>query len=318
MSVYTRVTEDDLRALLAEYSIGELEDFRGITAGITNTNYFVDTSTGRWVLTLFEQMDNGSLPFFMQLLDHLAGHGVPGAHPVARNDGGFLSRVQNRPAALVYRLAGASIETPEAGHCASLGGVVAEMHRAVRSFGEAQPNPRDLAWISNARDRLVDRLDADTAALLDDEIAFQRDSTHMTYRGLPEAVIHADMFRDNVLFADDRVSGIIDFYYACHDYLLFDLAVICNDWAFDDNGQYRGTHWQAFIRAYDRRRALTEAEHAAWPAMLRAAALRFWASRLIDYHFPMDGDVTHIHDPSPFERLLRAHRKAAPALIGQP
>ena len=126
MSVYTRVTEDDLRALLAEYSIGELEDFRGITAGITNTNYFVDTSTGRWVLTLFEQMDNGSLPFFMQLMDHLAGHGVPGAHPVARNDGGFLSRVQNRPAALVYRLAGASIETPEAGHCASLGGVVAE------------------------------------------------------------------------------------------------------------------------------------------------------------------------------------------------
>ena len=318
MSVYTRVTEDDLRALLADYSIGELEDFRGISAGITNTNYFVDTSTGRWVLTLFEQMDNGSLPFFMQLMDHLAGHGVPGAHPVARNDGGFLSRVRNRPAALVYRLAGASIETPATGHCASLGGVVAEMHRAVRSFGEAQPNSRGLAWIAEARDRLNGCLDSDNAELLDDEIAFQRACVRTTYPALPEAVIHADMFRDNVLFEGERVSGVIDFYYACHDYLLFDLAVICNDWAFDDHGTYRAAHWHAFIGAYHRRRTLTAAEHDAWPAMLRAAALRFWVSRLIDYHFPMDGDVTHIHDPTPFERLLRAHRDVAPALIDRP
>ena len=314
MSVYTRVTENDLRTLLAEYSIGELEDFRGISAGITNTNYFVDTTTGRWVLTLFEQMDDGSLPFFMQLMDHLAGHGVPGAHPVARNDGGFLSDVRDRPAALVYRLAGASITAPGARHCGSLGGVVAEMHRAVRSFGESQRNPRDLAWIAQARERLVDHLDAETADLLDDEIAYQRDCAHTVYAGLPEAVIHADMFRDNVLFDDERVSGVIDFYYACHDYLLFDLAVICNDWAFDESGTYVPERWQAFAAAYHRRRALTAGEHAAWPAMLRAAALRFWASRLIDYHFPMDGDVTHIHDPRPFERLLRAHRQAAPAL----
>ncbi|MES1929807.1 homoserine kinase [Salinisphaera dokdonensis CL-ES53] len=316
MSVYTRVTEDDLRHLLADYSVGELEDFRGISAGITNTNYFVDTTTGRWVLTLFEQMDNGSLPFFMQLMDHLAGHGVPGAHPLARNDGGFLSEVRDRPAALVYRLAGASVTEPQSRHCGSLGGVVAEMHRAVRSFGESQRNPRDLEWIAGARDRLSDRLDADTATLLDDEIAYQRECIDTVYAGLPEAVIHADMFRDNVLFDDERVSGVIDFYYACHDYLLFDLAVICNDWAFNDAGAYMPERWQAFMNAYDRRRALTDAEHAAWPAMLRAAALRFWASRLIDYHFPMDGDVTHIHDPSPFERLLRAHRDAAPALDG--
>lgn len=316
MSVYTRVTEADLRALLTEYSIGELEDFRGISAGITNTNYFVDTTTGRWVLTLFEQQDNGSLPFFMQLMDHLAGHGVPGAHPVARNDGGFLSDVRNRPAALVYRLSGASVTDPQPRQCASLGGVVAEMHRAVRSFGESQNNPRDLAWIAHARDRLADRLDADTAALLDDEIAYQRECARTVYADLPQAVIHADMFRDNVLFDDERVSGVIDFYYACYDYLLFDLAVICNDWAFDTDGAYVPERWQTFMSAYDRRRALTAAEHAAWPAMLRAAALRFWASRLIDYHFPMDGDVTHIHDPRPFERLLRAHRSAAPALDG--
>ena len=315
MAVYTRITEADLRALLAEYSIGELEGFRGISAGITNTNYFLDTTTGRWVLTLFEQDDNGPLPFFMQLMDHLAGHGVPGAHPVARNDGGFLSRVRERPAALVYRLTGASITEPQPRHCGSLGGVVAEMHRAVRSFGESQNNTRDLAWIADARDRLAAHLATDTVALLDDEIAFQQACAGNLYAELPQAVIHADMFRDNVLFDHERVTGVIDFYYACHDYLLFDLAVICNDWAFDDIGQYAPQRWQAFVATYDRRRPLTAAEHAAWPAMLRAAALRFWASRLIDYHFPTDGDVTHIHDPSPFERLLRAHREAAPALL---
>lgn len=314
MSVYTRIDEDALRELLADYSIGELEDFKGIAAGITNTNYFVDTTSGRWVLTLFEQMDSAALPFFMQLMDHLAGHGVPGAHPVARNDGGFLSQVQGRPAALVYRLAGASVAAPDIRQCASLGGVVAEMHSAVRSFDQSQANPRNLEWIGQACEDVAGRLDADTRALLDDEIAFQRECARGCFTGLPRAVIHADMFRDNVLFDTHRVSGIIDFYYACHDYLLFDLAVICNDWAFDDDACYAPHRWDAFVGAYARRRALTDAEHAAWPAMLRAAALRFWVSRLVDYHFPMDGDVTHVHDPQPFERLLRLHRSQAPSL----
>lgn len=318
MSVYTRVNATDLKRLLAEYSIGELEGYKGIAAGITNTNYFVDTSSGRWVLTLFEQMEAAALPFFMQLMDHLAGHGVPGAHPVARNDGGFLSAIGGRPAALVYRLSGASLVEPDTQHCRSLGGVVAEMHRAVRSFDQRQPNSRGLDWIIDARARLATHLDSTTLALLDDEIVFQQACLGTCYAGLPEAVVHADMFRDNVLFDDDRVSGVIDFYYACHDYLLFDLAVICNDWAFDDDGHYSAEHWQAFIGAYERRRALLSCEHAAWPAMLRAAALRFWASRLIDYHFPMDGDVTHVHDPLPFERLLRLHRQSAPALRAQP
>ncbi|ROO25287.1 homoserine kinase [Salinisphaera orenii] len=315
MSVYTRVDHDDLRALLADYAIGELEDFRGIAAGITNTNYFVDTTTGRWVLTLFEQVDTAALPFFMQLMDHLAGHGVPGAHPVARNDGGFLSEVRGRPAALVYRLSGASIESPEPAQCGSLGGVVAEMHRAVRSFGLTQDNTRDLAWLRDARARLGTRLDTETRTLLDDELAYQSDCARTCYVDLPRAVIHADMFRDNVLFQGQRVSGIIDFYFACQEYLLFDLAVICNDWAYDDQRRHLPDHWAAFAGAYHRRRPLTDAEIRAWPAMLRAAALRFWVSRLVDYHFPMDGDVVHIHDPTPFEALLRRHREQAPSLI---
>jgi len=314
MSVYTRIDHQDLQSLLTHYAIGELEDFRGIAAGVTNTNYFVDTTLGRWVLTLFEGLDASALPFFMQLMDHLAAHGVPGAHPVARDDGGFLSEVRGRPAALVYRLPGASITAPTARHCGSLGGVVAAMHQAVRSFDSSQANPRDLDWITDARDQLAAVLDADTRALLDDEIAFQAECADTLYAGLPDAVVHADMFRDNVLFDNDRVCGVIDFYYACHDYLLFDLAVICNDWAFDPGQRYAPERWQAFIAAYERRRELTATEHAAWPAMLRAAALRFWVSRLKDYHFPTDGDVTHVHDPTPFELLLRRHRDTAPAL----
>lgn len=317
MSVYTRVSRDDLSMLLCDYAIGELEDFRGISAGISNTNYFVDTTLGRWVLTLFEQIEDAtSLHFFMQLMDHLAAHGVPGAHPVVRNDGAFLSQVCGRPAALVYRLRGASIDSPEAVHCHSLGGVVAAMHRAVESFEPRQPNPRNLSWIIQARTRLADVLDADRLALLDDEIASQRAAIDDVYAALPQAVVHADLFRDNVLFDDARVSGVIDFYYACHDYLLFDLAVICNDWAFD-NSVFQTARWQAFIDSYQRHQTLGASEQAAWPLMLRAAALRFWVSRLIDYHFPMSGEVTHVHDPAPFERLLHSHRASPPPLSGE-
>lgn len=314
MSVYTPVTAADLRSLLGDYAIGELEDFRGISAGVTNTNYFVDTTLGRWVLTLFEQTeDHSALPFFMQLMDHLAAHGVPGAHPVARDDGGFLSRVRGRPAALVYRLSGASVEAPGAHHCHSLGGVVAEMHRAVAGFEVQHPNPRGLTWIANARQRLAAELPAQALTLLDDEIDVQQAAVHDEYAPLSQAIVHADLFRDNVLFEAGRVSGVIDFYYACHEYLLFDLAVICNDWAFD-NGCFRSERWSAFIERYQRRHPLSERDSRAWPKMLRAAALRFWVSRLVDYHFPPSGEVTHVHDPWPFENLLRLHRSAPPAL----
>lgn len=311
MSVYTRVTEDDLRRLLADYAIGELEDFRGISAGVTNTNYFVDTTLGRWVLTLFEQSAPDELPFFMQLMDHLAAHGVPGAHPVARNDGRFLSSVQGKPAALVYRLEGASTDSPSTAQCRALGGVVAEMHRGVAGFERRQSNPRDLAWIKNAATRLVDHLPAEERELLADEIAFQAEAATTHFAHLPHAVIHADLFRDNVLLRGDRVAGIIDFYYACYECLLFDLAGICSDWAFQ-NGRFLPEHWQAFVSAYTRRRPLTPEEIAAWPAMLRAVALRFWVSRLIDAYFPMGGPDVQIHNPTPFKALLLSYRTSPP------
>lgn len=315
MAVYTRIEPDDLHSLLADYSIGSLESFCGISAGITNTNYFVDTDVGRWVLTLFEQINPSELPFFMQLMDHLSSHGVPCAHPVARNDGGFLSRVRGQPAALVHRLCGVSEEAPDSTHCHALGGVVAAMHRAVSGFTQTQGNSRGLAWIEQASRRLDGMITPDDQALLVDEIAFQRQASRTLYPNLPAAVVHADLFRDNVLFRDGRVTGVIDFYYACHDHLLFDLAIICNDWAFDHEQRHSTALWHAFMAHYTQLRQPNEDEVTAWPAMLRSAALRFWVSRLVDACFPMSGEDVHIKDPAPFRRLLLSHRNAPPALV---
>lgn len=311
MSVYTRIEPAQLEAFLADYHVGALRDYRGISEGITNTNYFVDTTGGHWVLTLFERLRPEELPFFLELMDHLAARGVPCAHPVTRRDGGFLSSLAGKPAALVYCLDGASEASPSATQCAALGAVLADMHHAAGSLSGEQTNARGLDWVRTTRDRLADRLDAADLAMLDEELDFQGAQSHAN---LPRGVIHADLFRDNVLFEDNTVSGLIDFYYACTDYLLFDLAVVCNDWCVDDNSRFRREHWSALAEAYARRRPFTDAEQAAWPAMLRAAALRFWVSRLHDYHFPRDGDVTHTKDPAPFARILAGHRDAPPPL----
>lgn len=310
MSVYTRVEAAELRRFLSGYAVGELEGFRGISAGITNTNYFVDTSLGRWVLTLFERSSRDELPYFLALMDHLAALGVPSTHPVALRGGGFLSELAGKPAALVYRLRGASAEAPRPAQCAALGAAVAELHGAGESFALRHPNPRGLDWACATRDHLVEKLDPATLALVDDELAFQAGQDHSR---LPQGIIHADLFRDNLLFAGDHVSGIIDFYYACDGRLLFDLAVICNDWCHGRSNRFLAQRWQAVASAYARRRPFTRAERSAWPALLRAAALRFWLSRLHDWHFPLDGDVTHQKDPAPLEALLRAHRRAPPA-----
>lgn len=312
MSVYTRLTSDDIDRLLSDYAIGELEHFEGISEGITNTNYFVDTTLGRWVLTLFEALEPAELPFYLNLMDHLAGLGVPGAHPVARRDGGFLSHLAGRPAALVYRLRGRSLVSPDPAHCAALGATVAELHRAGESFPDRQSNSRGLGWIEATRSALAGHLGTRDKALLDDEIAFQQ---AFDYAPLPCGVIHADLFRDNVLFEDRHVSGLIDFYYACYDHWLFDLAVICNDWCHRPDGKHLPEHWRAIVDAYRRRRPFTAAENDAWPAMLRAAALRFWVSRLADWHFPQSGHDTHQKDPQPFAELLIAHRDAPPRLL---
>lgn len=315
MSVFTTVTADELRDWLKNYSIGHLVSLEGIPAGIENTNYFVDTSHGRYVLTVFEKLTRTELPFYVHLMAHLARHGIPCPAPIADRDNEYLGTIHGKPAMLATRLAGRSQMEPGAAHCAAIGGMLATMHVAGQSYGRRFDNPRGYGWWLETAPKLLGFLADDERALLETEIAFQREAREQGLcRDLPFGVVHADLFRDNCLMDGERIGGIIDFYFAGDDYLLFDLAVTLNDWCSDASGELVANRADALMKAYHAERPLSDAEHRAWPAMLRGAALRFWMSRLYDFHMPRGGEMVHTHDPARFRDVLRARIRAGDAL----
>ncbi|MFP4154295.1 MAG: homoserine kinase [Halothiobacillaceae bacterium] len=307
MSVFTPVNERELTDFLTRYPTGPLQDFRGIAAGIENTNYFVDTRDRRMVLTLFEHHEPEELRYFLGLMAHLAEQGVPTAHPLADRDGNYLGTLNGKPAALVQRLAGSSVEEPEPEHCASVGAELARLHLAGADYPGHRPPDRGPAWWFETSRRLMPQLDQADRQLLESELAYQRDHR---LDALPRGVIHADLFRDNVLFDGPTLTGIIDLYYACNDAWAYDLAVTVNDWCSREDGSLAPERTAPLLAAYSDVRPLTDAEAAAWPAMLRGAALRFWLSRLKDKLEPRDGEMTFIKDPDEFRRVLVARRKA--------
>lgn len=305
MSVFTRVSAEELSVWLKRYAIGTLVDLQGIAAGIENTNYFVTTSHGRFVLTLFEKLTAAELPFYLNLMAHLARHGIPCPAPVADSSNKYLGTLNGKPATLVTCLPGAPEPLPGARHCELVGSILADMHVAGKSYAGRLENPRGpLWWIAAARE-LAPFLDDARRKLLDSELAFQTGNRGLD---LPRGPIHADLFRDNVLFQNDRIGGVIDFYFAGVDALLFDVAVTLNDWCVDASGEVDAARAAAFLGAYRATREFTRAETAAWPVMLRAAALRFWLSRLYDFYLPRPGELTHAHDPEHFRRVLEARR----------
>ena len=301
MSVYTPVGRAELESFLRHYDLGALVDFEGISAGIENTNYFVTTTAGEFVLTLFEALSAEELPYFLDLMAYLAEHGVPSAHPMPDEQGRYLRTLNGKPAALVQRLPGHNVEAPNPVQCAELGKAVGHMHVVGQDFPGRRDNPRGPHWWAETAAKVLPRLAPDAARLLEAELAFQRQHAH---DALPRGVIHADLFRDNALFVGDRLTGIIDFYYACNDVLLYDVAVTVNDWCTTDTGELDSPRLDAFLDAYRQERDFTAAERAAWPVMLRAAALRFWLSRLQDQLFPREGELTHIKDPDVFRQIL--------------
>ncbi len=311
MSVYTPVGRAQLEAFLRHYQVGELVDFAGISAGIENTNYFVSTTGGEFVLTLFEALSAEELPWFLDLMAYLAEHGVPSAHPMPDERGRYLRTLEGKPAALVRRLPGHNVEDPNPVQCAELGRALGHMHVVGQDFPGRRDNPRGPHWWAETAAKVLPRLAPDEARLLEAELAFQRRHAHDT---LPRGVIHADLFRDNALFTGDRLTGIIDFYYACNDVLLYDVAVTVNDWCTTGSGELDPPRLAAFLDAYREARAFTPAEHDAWPVMLRAAALRFWLSRLQDKLFPREGELTHIKDPDVFRRILECRIAAGERL----
>lgn len=320
MAVFTPVTRAQLESWLRRYTLGELHDFEGIASGIENSNFFVTTDAGRFVLTLFERLSHDQLPFYLGMMQHLAQRGVPCPDPIPDRDGELLGELNGKPAALVTRLAGKVNLHPGPAHCALVGELLARMHLASRDFAGDLPNLRGLTWWRETAPRIAAFLTPDDAALVADELAAQEHFHGIrAYRDLPRGAVHADLFRDNVLFDEHagvpRMGGAIDFYFAGVDTWLYDLAVTVNDWCCNDaTGALDNARYRALIHAYTATRRPGEAEERAWPMMLRSAALRFWLSRLFDLHLPRPAEIVTPKDPADFARILRERRRFVPPL----
>ena len=304
MSVFTTVTQDQLSIWLKGYSIGTLIDLQGISSGIENTNYFVTTSHGKYILTLFEKLSFSELPYYLNLMVHLSSHDVPCPSPIKNLENRFLGSLNDKPASLVTYLPGSQIDPPVPAQCGHVGALLAKMHLSALSFPEKMNNPRGSKWRESIAPKLIPLLPLEDATLLQKELQFQ---SMYQFKDLPQGVIHADLFRDNILFNNDTVGGVIDFYFACNDALLYDLAIAANDWCMTADGKLNAASLLSLLRAYHHIRPLTSDEKNIWPIMLRAAALRFWISRLYDFHLPREGEITHAKNPAHFRQILQEH-----------
>ena len=312
MSVYTLVSEAQLSNWLRNYSLGRLLAFEPIKSGIENTNYFVTTAQGRYVLTLFERLPAAELPFYLDLMAHLARHGIPCPAPIADLSDRYLQELNGKPAALVSRLAGRSAERPGAAECAELGMLMGRMHLAGRSYPAYLDLPRGPKWWREAAREVRPFLDSQKQALLESELQFQ---LPQRFPDLPRGPVHGDLFRDNALLEEGRVTAVFDFYFAGVHCLLYDVAVCANDWCLMDpvsDERLDRARVRALLEGYETMRSFTELERAAWPVMLRAAALRFWLSRLYDFYLPRPGMLVHAHDPEHFRRILELRIAEAP------
>lgn len=310
MAVFTVVSEQEIAQWLAQYDAGSLLSAEAIASGIENTNYFVDTTAGRWVLTLVERLPVERLPFHLELMKHLARHGIACPEPLADRQGRLWSMLQGKPATLVSRLPGQSVENTTPPYCHAIGGLLARMHLAAADFGPAPANVRGAAWWPEALAELAPLLPAGSLALAQDELAAQQAWMQTPeWAALPASAVHADCFRDNVLFASVDAPGVIDFYFACHDTWLFDLAVVCNDWCLaSDQVSLDPARLMALLEGYQGVRRFRDVERQGWPMALRAAALRFWLSRLYDALLPREAAMLQPKDPAHFHRILLARR----------
>jgi len=327
MAVYTEVSEQEARTLLRALDLGELTQLRACSGGIENTNYFASTERAGqphdYVLTLFERLTFEQLPFYLRLMKHLAQRGIPVPEPHANAQGSLVFEVKGKPAAVVDKLIGKSELNPTPDHCAQVGATLARLHLAGRDFELTQPNLRGLPWWNEVVPVVLPHLSASQKSLIQSELAYQNQiAASSTYAALPRGPIHADLFRDNVMFdtlhGQPVLSGFFDFYFAGVDSFAFDLAVCLNDWCIDlATGAHHAPRADSFLAAYESVRPLQTCERQLLPAMLRAGALRFWVSRLWDFYLPRAASLLQAHDPSHFERVLQ-QRVRAPLTVDQP
>ena len=317
MAVFTAVSLDDLSQWIKQFPLGRALALQGISSGIDNSNFFLTTERGEFVLTIFENLGIKQLPFYVQLMRHLSERGIPVPAPVPNADGELVVTLQGKPAIIVSRLSGASQMDPQPVHCAEVGRMLARMHLAGQDFAMTQPNLRSLEWVVATAPQVLPFLSEAEAARLRTEVAFQSEfAATAGYAALARGPVHADLFRNNVMFEGERLTGCFDFYFAGVDTWLFDVAVTVNDWCIDlATGVLDEPRVRALLDAYHGARPFTPGERTAWQPLLRAAALRFWLSRLYDFHLPRAAELLTPHDPTHFERILRERiERTAPEL----
>ena len=312
MAVYTDVSAEELGKFLAGYDLGELRSYKGIAEGVENSNFLVHAGTGYYILTLYEKrVAAGDVPFFLALMEHLAARGINCPQPVKDRSGAALGKLCGRPAAIVTFLDGMWMRRPDAGHCAAVGEALARMHLAGADFSGKRRNALSVAgWrplFAQAAKR-ADSVQHGMRAAIETEL----DQLEKNWpRGLPQGVIHADLFPDNVFFLGDKLSGLIDFYFACTDTLVFDVAICLNAWCFESDHSYNVTKGRNLLSSYIKTRPLSDAERDALPLLARGAAMRFLLTRLVDWLNVPAGALVRPKNPLEYFRKLRFHQKAA-------
>ncbi|MFN7102424.1 MAG: homoserine kinase [Pseudorhizobium sp.] len=309
MAVYTDINEDDLKAFLTPYDVGELTSYKGIAEGVENSNFLLHTTRDPLILTLYEKrVEKDDLPFFLGLMQHLAAHGLSCPLPLPRNDGELLGELSGRPAALITFLEGMWLRKPEARHCREVGKALAAMHVAGEGFQLKRPNALSLEGWKSLWRKSADRADEVEPGLqeeINEELAFLE--AHWP-RDLPAGVIHADLFPDNVFFLEDDLSGLIDFYFACNDFYAYDVAICLNAWCFEKDGSYNLTKGMALLEGYRDVRPLSHDEMEALAVLARGSALRFFLTRLYDWLTTPAGALVVKKDPLEYLKKLRFHR----------
>jgi homoserine kinase type II len=301
MAVYTPINKSELDTWLANFSIGLLKNFKGISSGVTNTNYLVETESSRFILTIFEHNQLKELLFFFDLMNFLSDKNFSCPQPIVNNNGSYLTPLKGKPAALVSFLIGSAKDSGTESDCYSVGLTLGRLHTQAKNFTQTRDNNRGIAWISSKYNDLKPFLSVADRRIIELEIDYQKNCYHDS---LPTGIIHGDLFRDNVFFDKNGVSAFIDFYYACNDQLLLDIAITINDWCSDSNGCIDKRKFDNFLSGYESIRKLENSEHKCINNAMRFAALRFWLSRLDACHNILDGEITSIKDPNYFKKVL--------------
>ena len=301
MAVYTSINSSDLNDWIEKFNFKDLVNFKGISSGVTNSNYLIQMAHSNYILTIFEHNNIEELPFYIDLMTYLAKENFLCPRPIENKNGQALGLLKEKPALMVSFLDGKekAIRSPKS--CYLVGQYLAKLHLTANNFPQLNKNTRGLDWVSDMYLNLKKYLSLEDQGILELEINYHKEMDKVE---LPEGIIHGDLFRDNVLFLNDKVSGFIDFYYACNEKFIYDIAIAINDWCIDQDGQINKSMFLEFIKGYRSERKLTDNEQEYLNVALRLAALRFWLSRLEDFYNAKEGEITSIKDPKHFKDIL--------------